>query len=71
MEFQGRFIGRYYIDFVIDHKLVLEIKARANFYRGDIQQVLGYLKKSSLALGLLASFSRDGVKVKRILRGLK
>lgn len=62
-------IGKYYIDFVIDHKIVLEIKTRLFFSKRDIKQVLGYLKKTGLELGILASFSNDGVKFKRILRG--
>lgn len=69
LELQGSSIGRYYLDFVIDQKLVLEIKAKTHFYRTDIHQILAYLKKSGLKLGLLARFSSDGVKVKRILKG--
>jgi GxxExxY protein len=62
-------VGRYYLDFIIDHKIVLEIKARSAFFRSDIFQVLGYLNKSGLELGILARFSQDGVKTKRILKG--
>jgi len=69
LEMYGKSVGRYYIDFVIDHKIVVEIKSRSNFYRSDIYQVLGYLKKSGIQLGLLARFGRDGVAVKRILKG--
>jgi hypothetical protein len=32
-------------------------------------QVLGYLKKSKLELGILASFSRQGLFFRRILKG--
>jgi GxxExxY protein len=66
---KGQVIGRYYIDFVIDHKIVLEIKSRLNFSKRDVLQVLGYLKQSGLELGILASFSTEGLKSKRILRG--
>ena len=66
---EGTNIGRYYIDFIIDHKIVLEIKSKSFFSHKDIRQVLGYLKKSGIELGLLASFSPEGVKIKRILRG--
>jgi len=69
IELYGNTIGRYYLDFIIDSKIVLEIKSRSHFYRSDIQQVLAYLKKSGLELGLLARFGKDGVKVKRILKG--
>ncbi len=69
IDLYGNTIGRYHLDFVIDHKIVLEIKSRSQFYRSDFQQILGYLKKSNLELGILARFGKDGVKTKRILRG--
>ena len=65
----GTNIGRYYIDFVIDRKIVLEIKVRNIFSKRDIKQVLGYLKKTGIEVGILASFTSDGIKLKRILRG--
>jgi len=68
---KGQIIGRYYMDFVIDHKIVLEIKSRLNFSKRDILQVLGYLKQSNLELGILVSFSTEGLKSKRILRGFR
>ena len=64
-------IGRYYIDFVIDGKIVLEIKVLPRFYSRDIKQVLAYLKSSNLPLGILASFNRQELKFKRILKGIK
>jgi GxxExxY protein len=66
---EGANIGRYYVDFVIDHKIALEIKARSFFAQKDIRQILGYLKKSGLEVGLLAGFSSDGLKIKRVLKG--
>ena len=71
LEIDGYNLGRYYLDFIIDHKIVLEIKAKLYFTQRDIRQVLAYLKKSDLQLGILASFTRSGVKYKRILRGKK
>lgn len=67
--FDGKVVGSYYLDFLIDNKIVLEIKAKEVFNRSDIQQVLGYLRKTGLELGLLAKFGQDGVKVRRLLRG--
>ena len=65
----GANIGRYYIDFVVDHKIAIEIKARSFFAQKDIRQLLGYLKKSGLEVGLLVGFSSDGLKIKRLLKG--
>ena len=71
LEIRGVNIGRYYIDFVIDHKIVLEIKISTNFSRRDVRQVIGYLRKSNLDLGILVTFAPGGLKFKRILRGFK
>jgi GxxExxY protein len=70
LDINGVMIGRYYIDFVVDQRIVLEIKSKSSFSLKDIKQVLGYLKKSRLEVGLLAAFSSEGLKIKRILRGL-
>ncbi len=69
LNYKGKFLGRYYLDFIIDNKVVLEIKAKYAITRTDIIQVLNYLKQSNLELGIISNFTRDGVKIKRILRG--
>lgn len=67
IEFRGRSIGRYVFDFLVDDKIILEIKRGDGFSITDIRQVLGYLKKSDLKLGILARFSSRGLKFKRII----
>lgn len=69
IKLDGIDIGRYYVDFIIENKIVLEIKSKSFFSHRDIKQVLGYLKKSGIELGILAAFTSEGVKIKRILRG--
>ncbi len=71
LELDGIKIGRYFLDFIIEGKIVLEIKAKNFFSLKDIKQVLGYLKKSRIKVGILAAMTSDGVKIKRILRGNK
>ncbi|OGC03820.1 hypothetical protein A2276_08210 [candidate division WOR-1 bacterium RIFOXYA12_FULL_43_27] len=67
--YNGSFLGRYYLDFVVDHKIVLELKITPAFSKRDIIQVLNYLKQSNLKLGILASLNRNNVFYKRILAG--
>lgn len=69
LSFDNQTIGRYYLDFIIDNKIVLEIKVTPRFYIRHIRQVLAYLKANDLGLGILVSFTRNGVIFKRILRG--
>lgn len=65
--FRGEVIGRYVFDFLIDGKIILEIKRGDDFRREDIQQILNYLRAANLKLGILARFSSKGIKTKRIL----
>lgn len=60
---------RYFIDFVIDEKIVLELKSNSRFYKKDIDQVMNYLRKSDLSLAILARFGLGGVTTKRLLKG--
>jgi len=64
-------IVRYFIDFVVEGKIVLEIKAKNHFSLKDIKQVLGYLKQSGIEVGLLVAFSSESLRIKRILKGYR
>ncbi len=65
--FNGDKIGSYFLDFLIDDKIILEIKKGKQFYKKDIEQVYAYLKQYDIKLGILARFTKDGVKIKRIV----
>lgn len=67
--YDGNKIDRYRLDFIIEHKIVLELKVTPKFTPRDIMQVLGYLKKNNLELGILVSLNRNGIFFKRILKG--
>ena len=60
-------IGTYYIDFLVDNTVVLEIKQGERFLKKHFDQVLAYLKSTNLKLGILAGFTSNGIKFKRIL----
>src|SRR3989338_5886450 len=65
--YQGRKIGRYFIDFVVENKVVIEFKIANDFYLQHTKQVLGYLKASGLQLGLIVLMSKNGIRIKRII----
>ena len=67
LKFQNDKIGNYFLDFLIENKIVLEIKRGNRFSKRDIQQIYAYLKASRLKLGILINFTSKGVKFKRIL----
>jgi len=69
LSYEEERIGKYYLDFVIENKIVLEIKAAPHFHNKDIKQVLSYLKKAGLELGILANFTKEKLEFRRILKG--
>lgn len=69
IQIDGESIGRYFMDFVIDKKIVLEIKAKPFISLGDVKQLLNYLKTTGYEVGLLAAFGPDRLIIKRVLKG--
>ncbi|MDP3697182.1 MAG: GxxExxY protein [Candidatus Taylorbacteria bacterium] len=65
--YKGEKIGNYFLDFLIEDKIILEIKKDKSFSQKNIEQTLGYLKASNLQLGILSNFTKEGLKFKRIL----
>ncbi len=56
------------IDFLIDGKIVLEIKARSFIGKPDYYQLQRYLQSSGLKLGLLVNFRSRYLKPIRVIR---
>ncbi|PIR92548.1 GxxExxY protein [Candidatus Falkowbacteria bacterium CG10_big_fil_rev_8_21_14_0_10_44_15] len=67
IKFKGEIIGKYYTDFIIENRVVLEIKKGNYFVRSNIKQVLNYLQATDKKLGILANFTNNGIKYIRIL----
>ncbi|MBU1146189.1 GxxExxY protein [Patescibacteria group bacterium] len=63
----GNKIGSYYLDFLIDRKIILELKRGEVFRKSNIEQVFAYLKATNLKLGIIANFTKNGLKFKRIV----
>jgi GxxExxY protein len=63
----GEIIGRYYMDFIVDSKIVLELKQGNYFSRSNIKQVERYLIATNLKLGIIANFTSNGVRYYRVL----
>jgi GxxExxY protein len=67
VEYKGVSIGKGFMDFLIEDKIVVELKRGEHFSRNHINQVNAYLLHSGCQLGLLIQFAKDEVRVKRIL----
>jgi len=60
-------IGNYFLDFLLDDKVILEIKRGNYFSKKNIEQVYAYLVATNLKLGIIANFTSSGIKNKRIV----
>lgn len=65
---KGEVIGKYYLDFLIEDKVIVEIKKGNYFARRNIEQVKAYLKITGMNLAILANFTPSGVKIFRVLK---
>lgn len=61
--------GRFFLDFVVDNKIVVELKVGTRFKKENIDQVMTYLRQSGLKLAILARFGQNGVVTQRLLLG--
>ncbi|MDO8470142.1 MAG: GxxExxY protein [bacterium] len=60
-------VGRYFADFIIEGKILVELKVVHKLGYTHAKQVLGYLRSGGFRLGLLIYFTNGGVKYRRIL----
>lgn len=67
LKFKGEIVGKGFLDFEVDNKIIVELKKDGFFSKTHLEQVLDYLKKSGLKLGLLINFTKEGIKYKRIV----
>jgi GxxExxY protein len=58
---------KFYADFVVYDKIILEVKAISGILDKDIAQTINYLKVSGLKLGLLANFGELRMNYKRLV----
>ena len=67
IQFKNEIIGKYFLDYLIEDKAILEIKKEAKFSKKNIDQVNNYLKSFNKKLAILANFDKSGIKFKRLV----
>ncbi len=67
IHFQGERVGSRFLDFLVEDKIIIELKAGDKFNRINMKQINEYLKTSGLKLGILANFGSEEVKFKRVV----
>lgn len=68
IRYKGKILKHQYIaDFVIENKIILELKAIKTLTSSHVKQTLNYLAASKLKLGLLVNFGEDSLMYKRVI----
>ena len=66
--YKGNKVGTRRADFIVDNRIVVELKAVLALENAHIVQAKNYLHAYDLDLGLLINFGGDSLEVKRIFR---
>ena len=65
--YKNKTVGKNFLDFLVENKIVVEIKKGDRYSAKHINQVLEYLTTSKLKLAILINFGANGVSFKRVV----
>src|SRR3989338_8607071 len=68
--YKGQLIGEYKADFVVDGKIIIEIKSVSTPAKAHEAQALHYLAATGLQLALILNFGTPSLQHQRIARSL-
>jgi len=63
---KDRLVGYYIPDFVVEGKVIVEIKAFATLHQKYLGQVITYLNHTGLSVGLLINFGERSLRPRRV-----
>ena len=67
LQYHDKIIGKQFLDFLVEEKIIIEIKKDGGYSKRHIDQVLQYLARTNLSLAILINFGNQGVSFKRII----
>lgn len=67
VNYKGTKVGNYKPDFIINNKVILEIKATEFLPKTFSEQLLHYLKSTGYNLGILINFGSTQLQIKRLI----
>ena len=67
LKYKNKIVGTNFLDFLVEDKVIVEIKKGNSYSKRHIDQVLEYLTISKLKLAILINFGSQGVSFKRII----
>jgi GxxExxY protein len=65
--YEGQPIGRHRLDFLIDDKVIVELKTVEELGKAHYAQVRSYLRATGLDVALLVNFSKERADYRRVV----
>jgi GxxExxY protein len=65
--FEGKVVGDYYADILVDNKIILELKAVEKIVDVHRTQVLNYLTATKLRLAMILNFAKESFGYERFV----
>ena len=65
--FQNKVVGQYFVDILVDNKIILELKTVDAISDVHKAQVLNYLRATGIKLGLILNFAKPRFEYKRLV----
>ncbi len=68
VHYKGQLVGEYKADFVVDGKIIIEIKSVSALAKAHEAQALHYLAATGLQLAIILNFGAPSLQYKRIVK---
>ena len=65
--YNGKLCGEFRLDFVVDGRIILELKALGALSDSHMAQAISYLKATGLKLAILMNFGTGSLETKRVV----
>jgi len=69
IHYNGRLVGQKWLDLVVEEQILIDIKAINEVDKSCYNQIINYLKKFDLEVGLLLNFGAESLQTKRFVAG--
>ena len=69
--YKGEIIGRRRVDFFVEGRVMLELKAVIHLEDVHLAQAINYLEAYGLGIGLLVNFGAKSLEFKRVMKQVK
>ncbi len=63
--YDGQLIGKRRVDFMVNEKILVELKAVALYEPSHLNQIINYLQAFQIPIGLLINFGKEKLEFKR------